>query len=66
MPQLQQQKKPVEYPLLNFISNPTLEPEEYERRWQQMDGKIYADVTSVLGHIGNLPFSGCLKDRLKA
>ena len=37
MPQLQQQKKPVEYPLLNFISNPTLEPEEYERRWQQMD-----------------------------
>ena len=36
------------------------------RRWQQMDGKIYADVTSVLGHIGNLPFSGCLKDRLKA
>ena len=36
------------------------------RRWQQMDGKIYADVRAVLGHIGNLPFHGCLKDRLKA
>lgn len=28
------------------------------RRWQQMGGKIYADVTSVLGHVGNLRFSG--------
>ena len=36
------------------------------RRWQQMDGKIYADVTTTLGHVGNLPFSGCLNDRLKA
>jgi len=36
------------------------------RRWQQMDGKIYADVTTTLGHVGNLPFSGCLDDRLKA
>ena len=35
------------------------------RRWQQMDGKIYADCNTTLGHIGNLPFSGCLKDRLK-
>ena len=36
------------------------------RRWQQMDGKIYADVQTTLGHVGNLPFSGCLEDRLKA
>ena len=35
------------------------------RRWQQMDGKIYADVQATMGHVGNLPFSGCLKDRLK-
>tara|TARA_X000000368_G_scaffold239370_1_gene188984 strand:- start:2413 stop:3144 length:732 start_codon:yes stop_codon:yes gene_type:complete len=35
------------------------------RRWQQMGGKIYADCNTTLGHIGNLPFSGCLKDRLK-
>lgn len=34
------------------------------RRWQQMGGKIYADVTTTLGHVGNLPFSGCLEDRL--
>jgi hypothetical protein len=36
------------------------------RRWQQMGGKIYADVTTTLGHIGNLRFSGCLEDRLKS
>jgi hypothetical protein len=35
------------------------------RRYQQMDGKIFADVQSTLGHVGNLPFSGCLNDRLK-
>jgi hypothetical protein len=35
------------------------------RRWQQCDGKIYASVATTLGHIGNLPFSGCLADRLK-
>jgi hypothetical protein len=35
------------------------------RRWQQMDGKIYADVNTTLGHVGNLPFSGSLKERLK-
>jgi len=34
------------------------------RRWQQMDGKIYADVQTVLGHVGNLPFSGNMKQRL--
>ena len=34
------------------------------RRWQQMGGKIYADVQTVLGHVGNLPFSGCIKHRL--
>ena len=36
------------------------------RRWQQMGGKIFADVTTTLGHIGNLPFYGCMNDRLKA
>ena len=36
------------------------------RRWQQIGGKIYADVHTTLGHVGNLPFSGCLNDRLKA
>ena len=35
------------------------------RRWQQMGGKIYADVHTTLGHVGNLPFSGSLKERLK-
>ena len=36
------------------------------RRWQQMDGKIYADIRTTLGHVGNLPFNGSLKERLKA
>ncbi len=36
------------------------------RRWQQIGGKIYADCNTTLGHVGNLPFSGCLNDRLKA
>ena len=35
------------------------------RRWQQMGGKIYADIHTTLGHVGNLPFSGCLHERLK-
>tara|TARA_R110002073_G_scaffold286126_2_gene450656 strand:+ start:445 stop:1182 length:738 start_codon:yes stop_codon:yes gene_type:complete len=35
------------------------------RRWQQIGGKIYADVQTTLGHVGNLPFQGCLEDRLK-
>ena len=35
------------------------------RRWQQIGGKIYADCATTLGHVGNLPFSGCLNDRLK-
>lgn len=34
------------------------------RRWQQMGGKIYADVGTTLGHVGNLPFFGSLKDRM--
>ena len=34
------------------------------RRWQLMGGKIYAHVFTTLGHIGNLPFSGCLENRL--
>tara|TARA_B110000467_G_C18335638_1_gene497389 strand:- start:967 stop:1695 length:729 start_codon:yes stop_codon:yes gene_type:complete len=36
------------------------------RRWQQVGGKIFADVNTTLGHVGNLPFSGCLDERLKA
>lgn len=36
------------------------------RRWQQMGGKIFADCNTTLGHVGNLPFSGSLKHRLKA
>lgn len=35
------------------------------RRWQQMGGKIYADINTTLGHVGNLPFSGQLSERLK-
>lgn len=35
------------------------------RRWQQMGGKIHAHINTTLGHVGNIPFSGCLKDRLK-
>ncbi len=35
------------------------------RRWQQMGGEIYADVYTSLGHVGNLPFSGKLSERLK-
>ena len=36
------------------------------RRWQQMGGKIYADVRTTLGHVGTLPFTGSLSERLKA
>ena len=36
------------------------------RRYQQMDGKIYADIQTTLGHVGNLPFTACMDDRLKA
>lgn len=28
------------------------------RRWQQMGGKIYADVNTTLGHVGNIRFCG--------
>ena len=31
------------------------------RRWQQIGGQIFADVTTVLGHVGNLRFTGKLK-----
>ena len=34
------------------------------RRWQQMGGKIYADVMTVLGHVGNIHFIGYLEERL--
>lgn len=36
------------------------------RRWQQMGGKIYADVQTTLGHIGNIRFIGSLEERLSA
>lgn len=36
------------------------------RRWQQMGGKIYADIKTTLGHVGNLPFQACMAERLKA
>ena len=36
------------------------------RRWQQMGGRIHADVTTTLGHVGNLPFSGNLDERMRA
>lgn len=35
------------------------------RRWQKCGGKIWADINTTLGHVGNLPFMGCLNDRLK-
>jgi hypothetical protein len=35
------------------------------RRWQQMDGKIFADVTTTLGHVGNIRFHGVMDERLK-
>ena len=35
------------------------------RRWQQMGGTIHADVTTTLGHVGNLPFNGQLSERLR-
>ena len=35
------------------------------RRWQQVGGKIFADVNTTLGNVGNLPFSGCMDERLK-
>jgi len=34
------------------------------RRWQAMGGQIYADTTTTLGHVGNLGFNACLKDRM--
>lgn len=36
------------------------------RRWQMMGGKIYADVTTTLGHVGNIRFAGKLDDRIAA
>ena len=36
------------------------------RRWQQMGGQIFADVTTTLGHVGNIRFTGKLEDRLTA
>ena len=36
------------------------------RRWQKIGGSIWADTRTTLGHVGNLPFSACLNDRLKA
>jgi hypothetical protein len=31
------------------------------RRWQQIGGQIFADVTTTLGHVGNIRFAGRLK-----
>ena len=36
------------------------------RRWQQMEGQIFADCMTTLGHIGNIRFHGSLEERLKA
>jgi len=36
------------------------------RRWQQMDGQIFADVTTTLGHVGNIRFHGTLDARIAA
>ena len=36
------------------------------RRWQQMDGQIFADVTTTLGHVGNIRFHGTLDARIEA
>jgi hypothetical protein len=36
------------------------------RRWQQMGGKIHADVTTTLGHVGNIRFVGSLHKALEA
>jgi hypothetical protein len=35
------------------------------RRWQQMGGQIFADVMTVLGHVGNIRFQGSLEERLQ-
>ena len=35
------------------------------RRWQQMDGQIFADCMTTLGHVGNIRFFGSLDERLK-
>ena len=59
----------------NASAEPEIDPETkrylsedyaFCRRWQQIGGKIYADCYTTLGHIGNLPFSGSLEERLKA
>ena len=42
-----------------------LEDYAFCRRWQQMDGKIFADVTTTLGHVGNIRFHGVMDERLK-
>ena len=36
------------------------------RRWQQMGGCIYADVMTVLGHVGNIRFIGNLEERIRS
>ena len=36
------------------------------RRYQQTGGKIFADINTTLGHVGNLPFVACMDDMLKA
>jgi hypothetical protein len=36
------------------------------RRWQQMGGRIFADVLTTLGHVGNIRFHGILEDRINS
>ena len=36
------------------------------RRWQKIDGKIFADVNTTLGHVGNLPFTACMQSRIES
>jgi len=57
------------YALFDCMIDPTTKrylSEDYAfcRRWQTMGGKIYADTTTTLGHVGNLGFPSCLKDRM--
>lgn len=35
------------------------------RRWQRMGGKIYADISTTLGHVGNIRFYGTMKHRIE-
>ena len=58
------------YALLDCMIDPESKrylSEDYAfcRRWQQMGGQIFADVVTVLGHVGNIRFQGSLEERLR-